>query len=340
MKLLIVTQVVDINHPVLGFFHRWIIEFAKHVEHLHVIALQVGKHDFPENVTVHSLGKEDGVSTFEYLRRFYSYVWKYRNEYDHVFVHMNQIYVLLGIFLWNGLKKKVFLWYMHRSVTTSLKFAHTFVDGVISASKESFRIKSKKLHIVGHGIDTNLFTSIPKKEDEVLKVLSVGRIAPVKQIEVLIAAVLNCKNSTLSIIGAAITKADITYQESLQKVPNSKISFIGAKTQEELPAFYQKADVFVNTSNTGSIDKVVLEAMSTGTLVVSTNEAFKDMFSTLPYCAYVEEHNVLKLTETLQEIKEMPYKERAILEMQLRDQVIQNHSLPKLIPKILALYEK
>tara|TARA_B100000745_G_scaffold292684_2_gene233830 strand:+ start:294 stop:1316 length:1023 start_codon:yes stop_codon:yes gene_type:complete len=340
MKLLIITQVVDTQHPILGFFHRWIVEFAKHVEHLHVVALQVGEYDLPKNVTVHSLGKEEGVSKLEYVRRFYSYTWKYRNEYDSVFVHMNQIYVLLGMFIWQGLKKRVLLWYMHKSVTTSLKFAHAFVDGVASASKESFRVKSKKLHILGHGIDTELFAYKNKAESKMLKILSVGRIAPVKQIEVLIAAVLNCGNSTLSVVGAPITKTDKVYEEGLKKEFGTKVSFLGAKTQEELPFLYQGADVFVNTSNTGSIDKVVLEAMSTGTLVISTNEAFKDMFSRLPYSAYVEEHNVLDLTKTLEEVSRIPLKERESIGLQLRELVKEQHALSGLVPKILAIYEK
>lgn len=49
MKLLIVTQALDQAHPILGFFHRWIEEFAKHFEHIHVIALQYGKSDLPYN---------------------------------------------------------------------------------------------------------------------------------------------------------------------------------------------------------------------------------------------------------------------------------------------------
>jgi len=40
MKLLIITQKVDINDDVLGFMHGWIAEFAKHCEKLTVICLQ------------------------------------------------------------------------------------------------------------------------------------------------------------------------------------------------------------------------------------------------------------------------------------------------------------
>ena len=32
-NILIITQKVDINDPVLGFFHQWIVEFSKRVDY-------------------------------------------------------------------------------------------------------------------------------------------------------------------------------------------------------------------------------------------------------------------------------------------------------------------
>src|SRR3989338_3997811 len=96
MKLLIITQKVDKNDPILGFFHRWLEEFAKNVEKLTVICLGKGEYDLPENVRVLSLGKESGHSKIKYLRRFYKYIWMERKNYDAVFVHMNPEYVILG----------------------------------------------------------------------------------------------------------------------------------------------------------------------------------------------------------------------------------------------------
>ena len=67
MKLLIITQTVDINDQILGFFHRWVEEFAKHCEQITVICLEKGIHDLPQNVRVFSLGKEDfQLSTFNF----------------------------------------------------------------------------------------------------------------------------------------------------------------------------------------------------------------------------------------------------------------------------------
>ena len=50
MKLLICTQKVDKNDSVLGFFHRWIEEFAKHCEKVTVICLQKGDDDLPAKI--------------------------------------------------------------------------------------------------------------------------------------------------------------------------------------------------------------------------------------------------------------------------------------------------
>ncbi|HXK39853.1 MAG TPA: glycosyltransferase, partial [Candidatus Paceibacterota bacterium] len=116
MRLLILTQKVDRNDDNLGFFHHWVEEFARQCEKVTVVCLFEGAHSLPENVRVLSLGKESGTSRLKYLRRFYAFAWKERKNYDAVFVHMNQIYVILGAPLWRLLGKCVGLWYAHGTV--------------------------------------------------------------------------------------------------------------------------------------------------------------------------------------------------------------------------------
>jgi hypothetical protein len=58
MKLLIVTQRVDRRDPILGFFHRWIMEFAGQCEQVIAIGQAKGSFDLPGNVIVVCLGKE------------------------------------------------------------------------------------------------------------------------------------------------------------------------------------------------------------------------------------------------------------------------------------------
>ena len=107
MNLLIITQKVDKNDAILGFFHRWIEEFSKNVESVVVICLYKGSYSLPENVKVLSLGKEFKQSRTKYLFRFYKFIWQERNNYDNVFVHMNQVYVLLGGLVWKMFKNKL-----------------------------------------------------------------------------------------------------------------------------------------------------------------------------------------------------------------------------------------
>ncbi|VAW33214.1 hypothetical protein MNBD_CPR01-313, partial [hydrothermal vent metagenome] len=180
-KLLIVTQTIDENDPVLGFFVRWVEEFAKHAESVEVICLNLGKSDLPKNVRVHSLGKErvsgaDNTGNIEqaqstapsfarrcalratYAIRFIRLVWRLRNNYDTVFVHMNPEYFVLAGKLWRLMRKRTALWYTHKSVDLKLRIAVLFANIVFTASPESFRLKSNKVHVVGHGIDLEHFT--------------------------------------------------------------------------------------------------------------------------------------------------------------------------------------
>src|SRR3990172_7833146 len=216
MRLLIVTQKVDRNDPILGFFHRWIIEFAKHFESIAVICLFEGEHNLPANVKVFSLGKEEGGAriskTLRYIVRFYNYIWRERKNYDAVFVHMNPIYVVLGGVLWRMWKKKISLWYTHKSVDLKLRVAEKFAHTIFTASRESFRLPSKKVFVMGHGIDCDQFKPDAYENGDILRIITVGRIAPVKNYETLMEALAIIAHEnihfTLEVVGVPATKED------------------------------------------------------------------------------------------------------------------------------------
>ena len=71
MKVLVLTQTVDTEDPILGFMHRWIEELASKYERIEVVCLREGNHNLPKNVFIHSLGKEGGRSRIKYVLRFY-----------------------------------------------------------------------------------------------------------------------------------------------------------------------------------------------------------------------------------------------------------------------------
>jgi glycosyltransferase involved in cell wall biosynthesis len=286
MKLLIITQVVDKEHPILGFFHRWIEEFAKHVDTLHVICLEEGVHSFPANVHVHSLGKEKGRSRLGYIFEFYRLIISLRKEYDRVFVHMNQIYVIMGALLWRAFGKKIGLWYAHGKTSLSLRVAVVLVDIVFTSTKEGLRINTPKRKIVGQGIDTGLFKPAYKSPNEVLQLITVGRISPSKNIETLLKTCALLRESGMSfhfkIVGVATTPIEKEYAKTVKKMATALqldtcIEWTGAVTNSKLPLLLQQSDIFIHDGATNSLDKVLLEASLCGCIVVSSNPAYRSL---------------------------------------------------------------
>lgn len=353
MKLLVLTQKVDMNDPVLGFFHGWLLEFAKHCEQVIVICLSKGEYDLPKNVKVLSLGKEQcadesglkrGFTQIKYIYRFYKFIWLERGNYDVVFAHMNPEYVILGTPPWKFFGKKIALWYTHKSVDLKLRLAEKFADVIFTASRESFRLKSNKVIVTGHGIDTLEFWPTKEKRKNGLKIITVGRISPTKDYETLIDAVQTVSRQisgvSLDIVGNVGTPEQGDYLFQLKNSVNEKglngtIKFVGPIPHNKIVSVLQQADLFINLSHTGSLDKAVLEAMSCGTPVLTSNEAFSDIIA--KYGLIFEKKNSRDLAAKIEAVLSGKL---IVPKTELRDEVVKNHSLSKLIPKIVSFLSK
>ena len=282
MRLLVITQKVDMNDSNLGFFHVWLQKLAERVDHLYVICLQEGTHTLnKDKVTVLSLGKETGVSKLKYLWRFYKYIWEYQKSYDGVFVHMNPEYAILGGLFWKVWNKKVLLWYTHKSVNLKLRLAEKFVNKIFTASKESFRLPSKKVEVVGHGIPIERFIKdsvLPPTQG--LNLFGVGRITPSKDWETVVKAFSELHKGivipqvNLDIAGMPITLEDNKYRDRLYAF-STEFAYSGY-TYAQMPLNYQRHHLLVHTSQTGSVDKVVLEMLASGRIVVTSSQAYAD----------------------------------------------------------------
>ena len=290
MKLLVITQVMDTEHPILGFFHAWVLELSKQCEQVHVICLQEGVHTLPDNVHVHSLGKEAGKGRLVYLMRFFSLIWKLRHQYDNVFVHMNQIYVILGAPFWRAWGKKVGLWYAHGSISLSLKIATILTHIIFTSTPEGFRITTAKRVIVGQGIDTTLFTPGNKLLTDIKRLVTVGRISPSKNIDTLLKACAVLKDKGVlfhfRIVGVATTDSERQYEARMRQLASQlnledSIEWTGAVPHRELPPLLQQSDIFIHDGATNSLDKALLEAALCGCIVVSSNPAYRSLTQAL-----------------------------------------------------------
>lgn len=340
MKLLILTQKVDKNDPVLGFFHRWIEEFARQCESVLVICLEKGEYQLPQNVTVLSLGKEVGKTKFRYIIQFYKYIFEKRNTYDSVFVHMNPEYVLLGGLFWKMLGKKVSLWYVHKSVDLKLRLAEKLVDKIFTVTKSSFQLQSNKVIELGHGIDTVYFSPFQTHvTDQKFIILSVGRITPIKKLEDLVSAIAlldqNVKEKLhVKLVGGPVTDEDREYQKKLEltlKKNNLEavIELSGNIPYSEIREVYRNANLCVNLAPTGGIDKAVLESLSCGIPTLFRNEAFFPIVK--KFASQLSFESVNDLSQKFSFFIEGGQMIEAAL---LHSLVVENHDIRKLIQKI------
>ena len=348
MRLLIITQKVNENDDVLGFFIGWIREFAKHFEKVIIVCLKAGEYHLPSNVKVLSLGKERGLGKISYLFNFYKYVIGERKNYDAAFVHMNPKYVLLGWPIWKILGKTISLWYAHGHVTPMLRIVDRLADIAFASTKEGYRLNSAKLKIVGQGIDTELFKPRMSNKgpgDELL-IVSAGRITPSKDYETLIKATEVLKkdnaNFQIAIAGQPATEKDFLYFEELkqmikEKKMESTFWFIGPIANKNLPPFLQSADLFVNMGHTGSLDKAVLEAMACGLLLLTCNEAFGDVLGSYRDQLMYPKKDFQMLAGKIKYLIHLSEEEREKITRDLRETVVYHHNLKGLITKITSI---
>ena len=328
-RLLMTTQIVDLDDPYLGFAHRWIEELAKHYESIEVICLKEGRHALPHNVRVHSLGKEHGVSRAAYVWRFLGYIWKLRRAYDAVFVHMNQEYVLLGGLYWRLSGKRVYLWRNHYVGNWLTNIAVAISTKVFCTSTHSYTARFKKTTLMPVGVDTDLFSPQRSTDRRHHSILSLGRVAPSKNVHVLIEALGLLKKQEVDFAATICGPvSDPVYIEQLEKRARNlgighMIQWRGGVSHDKTPAVYTAHEIFVNLSKSGMYDKTIFEAAASGSLVLTTSRDF----STL-----VDKRLILN-TDTPEEVAE---KLRVLLSLQQHERerlqqdvtsVAQSHSL-------------
>lgn len=347
MRLLLLTQKINKEDDVLGFMHGWIAEFAKNCESAIAVCLEAGTYNLPPNVRVLSLGKENGQSRIKYLFNFYRYIWKERNNYDAVFVHMNPEYVVLGGLLWRLWGKTVSLWYAHGYVTRSLRLAEKMVNIIFTSTVSSCRLDSRKIRVIGQGIDTDKFSAKDKKDEsngEAFKIITVGRISPSKDYETLIMASdlmrnqgMNFKVDILGGLGLSDQSSYFDKIKSLvvEKKLESTINFSGPVPNERIVPYLKNADLFVNMGHTGSLDKAILEAMSVGLPILTCNEALIEVLGKHTEDLMYPKRDHVQLSSKIRSIIGLGAEQRFKLGLELRDIVVKQHSLPIFVKKII-----
>jgi glycosyltransferase involved in cell wall biosynthesis len=134
-----------------------------------------------------------------------------------------------------------------------------------------------KVRLVRTSVDNVRFrpaeTGRVRAADEPLRIVTVGRLVPVKGIPLLIEGLEQMAaegvHASLTVVGSGPLADDLTalvQHKGLQEV----VQFTGAMSQDHLPELYRDHDVFCLPSFNEGIPVVIMEAMASGLAVVTT----------------------------------------------------------------------
>jgi len=344
-----ITRKIDKDDALAGFSYDWAqklsFELKKRNSQLKIICLEKGNTSGLE-AEVYSLGKEKGAGRLKMLWNFQKLAFRLVPSVKGIFCHQNPEYTLL-VAPWAKLyRKKIISWYTHKQVTWKLYLTYFLANKIFTASSLSCRLPfRRKIEIVGHGIDLDKFQPLPKSEksESGFILLSIGRISPIKNYETLIEAIDILVHYRwfdkikLLLVGGPALCRDKKYFLYLKKLTQDKklekyIQFLGPIPHSQILPYYQKCDLFINLSQTGSLDKAVLEAMACQKLVLTCNEAFKEI---LPPELIFPPKNAKELSQKIVNLLTLPEEEKEKITQTLRQEVEKNHNLTKLIQRII-----
>lgn len=359
MKLLFVTQVLDRRDAVLGFVTRWVEGLSREVEGLRVLALEVGDvSGLPDNVDVREIGRKGTLRRYLRYRRYLSEA--FGEGFDGLLTHMVPRYSTLAAGAARRARAKHFLWYTHKGVDQRLLSALKVVDGAFTASELSLRVDTPKKIVTGHGIDLGHFDVGPAESglqgdglDDAkrpARLLSVGRLTPAKDPLTTVEALALLREwghrVTLRWAGAGLARGDDAYADGVKARIRDlglveDVHLAGAVPYPEVPAAFRSADLFINASGTGSVDKVVLEAMSARRPFVSCNESIPPVLQAAsrldaPVSAFqFKAGSATSLAESLEGWLTRTLDDRRAVGDQLRRIVAEHHEVDALMARLV-----
>jgi glycosyltransferase involved in cell wall biosynthesis len=203
---------------------------------------------------------------------------------------------------------------------------------------------------MGHGIDVAHYGSTLHILDKTFRILSIGRLSRTKGYEFLFATMeklhMDGHKVLATIVGAPITEDDKVYEDELHELCARRglremVTFVGAVPNSRIAPYLARADLFVNMSQTGSLDKAVLEAMAASVPVLTSNAGLASTLILLKETCMFSAGDVDDFYKKIRVVMNMHDDERQALGAQLRSIVTRAHDRQTLIVRICrALQDK
>lgn len=273
-RLLVFNLAHDEDDPILGFTPEWVAAFAARCRRVEVITMRAGRFEDIDNVVVRSVGKERGFTEARRVLRFFDHLDEVLAADDVVgcFAHMNPAFLVLAAPVLRRRHIRSVLWWSSHTVPLALRAANRLANVVVTADEDSYPLRTPRLRVIGHGIDTARFAPRCSERDRGnYVVLVVGRVSPSKRVDVVVRAIalLTARGASvrLRIVGPVYEPSDEAYDRALQDLVRDAgldVERPGPACRGAMSSVYRDADVVVSVGPTARYDKATLEAMSCG----------------------------------------------------------------------------
>ncbi len=191
-------------------------------------------------------------------------------------------------------------------------------EGVIALSRDlgqhvrAMGVPAERVHVLRRGVDPSLFSPgdrVAARRDLGLSpgvpmILWVGRFAPVKGLDVLVAACERLRKDRpdfrLCLIGDGPLRGELLSEVSRRGL-GGQIRFVGTLPHEQLAPWFRAADVTVLPSRSEGIPNVLLESLACGTPFVASNVGGIGEIADYPVARLVAPERPAELAAALQD---------------------------------------
>jgi glycosyltransferase involved in cell wall biosynthesis len=338
MRLVVITQVVDADDPVLGATVPKLRALAARVDDLVVLALRARPTELPSNVRVRVF--DAPASPLKAVRLLAALAPELRRRPVAVLAHMAPVYAVVAASATRPLRVPLLLWFTHWHASRMLLLAERVSTKVLSVSERSFPLSSAKLVATGHGIEVPAELPPPRSDDGVFRLLALGRTSPAKGLDAVVDAVQLLEDLPIAteICGPSLNDAERAHRAALaQRVAlDSRIRLSGPVDQPAVARLYAASDVLVNNMRAGALDKVVFEAAAAGLPVVAASDGFAPLVDGLSVPLRFEQDNAAEIAARIRDLYALGRDGRAAIGAELRDRVRRGHSVEHWADEVVA----
>ena len=236
-----------------------------------MFSTHIGQYNLPPNVRAIELGGGSFIGRCKWMisttRSVILYLKLKKNVI--VFHHMSQYTAIYPGVLFRLFQTNQGLWYAHNHKNFSLFIAEKVVNFGFTSVIGAFPINSRKVQIIGQGINVNKFIINEKiLERKRNGIVSLGRISPVKNLEKLLSA--DTKDFEIQFRGRVL---DHRYKVELHlsaKKQGKTLKILNPLAYKSVPKYLANWKYYYCGTQV-AVDKASIEAALSGCLILTTN---------------------------------------------------------------------